>query len=116
MLISLVIQVRQSYSTKYFEKLQQLLPVQVPRPSTEESSDERKKKADVIKTTISRIPDNVMTRYSTTGVAGGMLTGLAVDWYSHYLSGNLNPNDESWLVWQAYGNKPAPAVKKKDKK
>ena len=78
--------------------------------------DERKKKADVIKTTISRIPDNVMTRYSTTGVAGGMLTGLAVDWYSHYLSGNLNPNDESWLVWQAYGNKPAPAVKKKDKK
>ena len=54
-----------------------------------------------------------MTRYSTTGVAGGMLTGLAVDWYSHYLSGNLNPNDESWLVWQAYGNKPAPAVKDK---
>lgn len=78
--------------------------------------DERKKKADVIKTTISRIPDNIMTRYSTTGVAGGMLSKLAIDFYKHYLSGNLNPNDETWLVYQAYGNTPAPPVKKKDKK
>ena len=57
-----------------------------------------------------------MTRYSTTGVAGGMLSKLAIDFYKHYLSGNLNPNDETWLVYQAYGNTPAPPVKKKDKK
>ena len=72
---------------------------------------EQTDKANVVKTTVSRIPESIMTRFEDKGIAGGQLTQDAINFYKYYNGANLLDQYNGkvdWLIYSALGNKPPP--------
>ena len=78
------------------------------RDFNEEKLAKIKKRAGVVRTRLTRIEKDLLVKLDTTGVAGGQMTGKAIEFYRHWLLAHTDKNRRTksdWLVIQATGTK-----------